>query len=200
MRIVVDHSQACRRGDEALTRALVSLPLALILAVGPARAEPLGRLFFTPAQRAQLDIARSQKSRATLASDQEEAVPVPEVVTYGGIVRRNDGKTTVWINNRAVNDGKATDKLPVASRVRPDGSVNLQMPQSDRSVNLKVGQSVEIVSGTIAEPYARRPAAAKPAPKPAAARDNSPTAKPESASQPAPRKRESPDDDGPDGR
>jgi hypothetical protein len=125
---------------------------------------------------------------------------VPEVVTYGGIVRRNDGKTTVWINNRAINDGKAADKLPVASRVRPDGSVNLQVPQSDRSVNLKVGQSVEFMSGTIAEPYARSPAAAKPVPKPAAVRDNSPAGKPESASQPPSGTRQGPDDDGPDGR
>lgn len=184
-----------------MTRALVSLALALALAVGKApAAEPLGRLFFTPAQRAQLDVARSQKSHASPASDQEAAAPVPEVVTFGGIVRRNDGTTTVWINNRPVNDGKASDKLPVASRVRPDGSVNLQVPQTNRSVDLKVGQSVEIVSGTIAEPYARSPAAANPAPKPAAVRDNSPAAKPESASQPPPGTRQGPDDDGPDGR
>jgi hypothetical protein len=180
---------------------LVSFSLALVLAVGKASAaEQLGRLFFTPAQRAQLDLARSQKGRAALPSDQEEAVPVPEVVTYGGIVRRNDGKTTVWINNRAVNDGKAADRLPVASRVRPDGSVNLQVPQSNRSVNLKVGQSVDIVSGTIAEPYARNPVAAKPAPKPAAVRDNGPAAKPGSASPPPAGTRGGPDDDGPDAR
>jgi hypothetical protein len=195
MRIVVDHSQARRRGDETLTRALVSLSLALALAAGTApAAEPLGRLFFTPAQRAQLDIARSQKSRATLASDQEVAAPVPEVITYGGIVRRNDGKTTVWINNRAVNDGKATDKLPVASRVRPDGSVNLQVPQSDRSVNLKVGQSVEIVSGTIAEPYARSRAAAKPVPKPAVAGVAAPAPKPERPRERPGRSRDEPDE------
>lgn len=184
-----------------MNRALVSLLLALVLAVGEApAAERLGRLFFTPTQRAQLDVARSQKSRATLASEQEEAAPVPEVVTYSGIVRRNDGKTTVWINNRAVNDGKAADRLPVASRVRPDGSVNLEVQQTNRSVNLKVGQSVEIVSGTIREPYARSPVPAKPAPKPASVRDNSAAGKPESASQPPPGTRNDPDDDGPDRR
>ena len=183
-----------------MKRAL--LPLALVLAVGNApAAEPLGRLFFTPAQRAQLDVARNQKSRATLASDQEEAAPVPEVVTYSGIVRRNDGKTTVWINNRAVNDGNAADRSPVSSRVRPDGSVILEVPKTDRSVKLKVGQSVEIVSGTIEEPYERRAVAAKPVPKPAAVRENIvPGAKSESASQPPAGRRNDPDDDGPDRR
>ena len=181
-----------------MTRALFAL--ALVLALGETRAaEPLGRLFFTPAQRAQLDVARSQKSRATLASDQEEAAPVPEVVTYGGIVRRNDGKTTVWINNRPVNDGKAADGMPVASRVRPDGSVNLAVPQTSRSVNLKVGQSVEIVSGTIEEPYARPRVAAKPVPKQATAGSSAAT-KPETVSPRPPSTRNDPDDDGPDRR
>ncbi|OFZ87864.1 MAG: hypothetical protein A3F74_07665 [Betaproteobacteria bacterium RIFCSPLOWO2_12_FULL_62_58] len=182
-----------------MTRALLALALALAAGGVPA-AEPLGRLFFTPVQRAQLDAARSQKSRGTLALEQEEAAPVPEVVTYGGIVRRNDGKTTVWINNRAVNDGKPADRLPVASRVRPDGSINLEVPQTNRSVNLKVGQSVEIVSGTIEEPYARSHVAAKPVPKTAASRDNSAAAKPEGASQPPPGTRKDPDENDQDRR
>jgi len=177
------------------------LLFALLLATATApAAEPMGSLFHTPAQRAQLDVARSQKNRGTLASEQEEAAPVPEVVTYGGIVRRNDGKTTVWINNRAVNDGKPADRLPVASRVRPDGSINLEVPQTNRSVNLKVGQSVEIVSGTIEEPYARSRVAAKPVPKTAASRDNSAAAKPEGASRPPPGTRKDPDENDEDRR
>jgi len=178
-----------------MTRALLALALALAAGGVPA-AEPLGRLFFTPAQRAQLDVARGQKSRGTPASEQEEAAPVPEVVTYGGIVRRNDGKTTVWINNRAVNDGKSADRLPVASRVRPDGSINLEVPQTNRSVNLKVGQSVEIVSGTIEEPYARSPVAAKPeSRKPATVGGSAATVKPESAAQRPESTRKDRDDD-----
>lgn len=166
----------------------VLLTVALVLALGEApAAEPLGRLFYTPAQRAQLDVARSQKSRAPLESEKEDAMPAPDVVIYGGVVRRSDGKTTVWINNRAVNDGKAADRLPVASRVRPDGSINLQVPQTNRSVNLKVGQSVDIVSGTIGEPYARSPAA-KPEPRPAAASRGSAAATPEAPRPPSTRK------------
>lgn len=182
-----------------MRRAL--LLLALVLAVGEAPAgEPLGRLFFTPAQRAQLDTARNQKSRATLESEKEEAAPVPEVVTYGGLVRRSDGKTTVWINNRPINDGQAAGRLPISSRVRPDGSVNLEVPKTERSVNLKIGQSVEILSGTIEEPYARSPVVAKPEPKPAAAGSSGAASKPERAFQRPQSARTDQDDDDQDRR
>lgn len=124
-------------------------------------AEPLGRLFFTPAQRAQLDTARSQKSRAMLPSD-EEVAPLPETITYSGMVRRNDGKSTVWLNNRAINDRQPTEGVPAVGHVRPDGRIILEPPQGGAKTELKVGQSLEIVSGTIEEPYARRATAPKP--------------------------------------
>jgi hypothetical protein len=146
------------------------LLVALLLTAGQAPAgESLGRLFYTPAQRAQLDVLRSQKNIAVPVPEQQEPLPVPEVVTYGGIVRRSDGKTTVWINNQVVNDGKATDGLAISSRVRPDDSVSLKLPQASGSIDLKVGQSVEIGSGAIAEPYARSGANVRAQPKPAVA-------------------------------
>jgi hypothetical protein len=124
-------------------------------------------LFYTPAQRAQLDAARAQRSRTPVAPE-EVAVAVPEVLTYDGMVRRSDGKTTVWINNRAINDGRPAGSAPFTSTLRADGSVKLGVAQSDRSVDLKVGQSAEIVSGTISEPYTRAsPAAAHAAKRPA---------------------------------
>ena len=137
---------------------------AVLFAAGAAfAAEPLGRLFYTPAERARLDTLRSQRNTAPPVAEQEP-VAVPEVITYGGIVRRSDGRTTVWINNNAINDGKDGDRSAVVSRVQPDGSVAVEVPQTSRSVRLKVGQSVEIGSGTIEEPYARSPAVATPKP------------------------------------
>ena len=148
---------------------LIALACAALMAAEPAAAaEPLGRLFFTPEQRVQLDVARSQKSRATLSAEKEEAAPAPEIVTYGGMVRRSDGRTTVWINHRAVPDQGPAAGTAITNRVRPDGGISLQVPQSGRSVDLKVGQSVELLSGTVEEGYARRLTAPKPEPKPAA--------------------------------
>lgn len=147
-----------------MTRAVVLIVLAGLQGMaGPScAAEPLGRLFFTPVQRAQLDTARSQKSRATLPSN-EEAAPLPETITYSGMVRRNDGKSTIWLNNRAINDRQPTEGVPAVGRVRPDGRIVLDAPQGGSKTELKVGQSLEIVSGTIEEPYARRATAPKPA-------------------------------------
>jgi hypothetical protein len=182
-----------RRGDEfgLLQNILTPIVTACVLAAAgvpglaaaqaakpAARAEePIGRLFFTPAQRAQLDTARAQRARTTLATDETAdapATPVAQTLTYGGMVRRSDGKSTVWINNRPLHDNEPVAGT-IVGRVRPDGAVTLELPQAGRSVQLKPGQSVEIVSGTVEEGFARRPAQpeAKPEadakPKPAAA-------------------------------
>jgi hypothetical protein len=141
----------------------------LVLGTDACAAE-LGRLFYTPAQRTQLDTLRSQKNIAPPAPEVKDAPAVPDTVTYGGVVRRSDGRSTVWINNRAVNDGKPLDELSISSRVRPDHSVTLQLPQAPGVVKLKVGQSIDVTTGTIAEPYSRRRDAPAAAPK----RDPSP--------------------------
>ena len=129
-------------------------------------------MFFTPAQRASLDVARTQRARTTLATEKTEEVanvaPVPQTITFDGMLRRSDGKSTVWINNRPVNENEQAGGAVVVGRVRPDGGISLQMPQSGRSVELKVGQSIELLSGTIEEPYSRKPAVTAPEPKPAA--------------------------------
>jgi hypothetical protein len=147
----------------ALAAALTSVP-------APAQ-ERLGRLFFTPAQRASLDIARSQRARAALSTEKTEevtAAPVPQTITYSGVLRRSDGNTTVWINNQPVNDRESAGAAAIVGGVRPDGSVTLQVPQSGRSVILKPGQSVELLSGAVEEANSRKLEASRPEPKPAA--------------------------------
>jgi hypothetical protein len=180
-----------------MRRAMIAVSLyALWLTPTPASAaESIGRLFFTPAQRAQLDNARSQKNRATLASEQQEGAPAAEVITYGGMVRRSDGKSTVWINNRSLHDREATGGVAVGP-VRSDGALTIQLPQSGRNVELKVGQSMEVLSGTIEEPYARRLTTPKPAAKPAAGATSpaSETVKTETAPQRPQRKRDAEED------
>ena len=145
--------------------------LAALLPAPAAAQEPMGRLFFTPAQRSSLDVARSQRARATLSTErtqEETAAPAAQTITYGGMVRRSDGKSTVWINGRPVNDNE-TGGAAVVGRVRADGGVSLQVPQSGRSIELKPGQSVELLSGAIEESYSRKPIQpeSKPAAKPA---------------------------------
>ena len=154
---------------QGLLPGLLALVAAAMPAPTLAAQQELGRLFFTPAQRASLDVARSQRARAALATDntEQEAAPASQTITYGGLIRREDGRTTVWLNNQAVHDSDPAGAGAVVTRVRPDGRITLQAPQSSRSVDLKPGQSVELLSGTIEEGYSRRPLS-EPEPKPKA--------------------------------
>ena len=146
----------------------VVAPAAAAAQLGPEKpvaAQSIGRLFFTPTERAQLDMARLQKKpppeAIAAAAAAPEAPPLPQTVTYGGIVRRSDGKAMLWINNRLVEEKDALTGLNLKGKVRPDGAVTLQVPQTGGSINVKVGQSVELQTGKVGE-------ARKPEPKPPA--------------------------------
>ncbi len=124
---------------------------------GALAADGLGRLFFAPAQRAQLDVARAQRDRrgAQTTEVEQPAPQGPDVVTYSGVVRRNDGKSTVWVNGKPITERTRDSDVNVLG-VRRDGTVSVAVPQADRSASLRVGQSMEVTSGAIEEPYARR--------------------------------------------
>lgn len=72
----------------------VSLCLA---SPGLAAAADPGRLFYTPAQRAQLENARA---RNVTQPSRVAADSAPPVVRFDGVVIRSDGKGTRWINGR----------------------------------------------------------------------------------------------------
>ncbi len=140
--------------------------LCLLAIANAASAAELGRMFFTPAQRATLDNARKQNIRAEIGNENEQqpaAAPVPQNVSVNGVIRRSDGKNTIWLNNRVVNEQQPGSLN--AAIGKGDNRVRLNVLESGRNVDLKVGQTVEIVSGTIEESYLRRPAA-KPDVKP----------------------------------
>jgi len=129
------------------------LPVILLLAALPAAnaADLAGRLFFTPDQRAQLDQLRKQKAIASQVRDE----PLPETVTYNGIIRRSDGKTTIWMNNQQLSDTELRSGQTVIGSVSRDGRIVLQNPQagSGAELELKVGQSATLLSGKVDESF-----------------------------------------------
>lgn len=130
-----------------------------------AAAETVGRFFFTPTERAQLDLARAQNRTPELKSTEPaETAPAAQVLTYSGIVRRSDGKSVLWLNNKPVDEKEALSGLAVKGRVRSDGGVTVHVPQTGRNIDLKVGQSVELNSGIVAEGIVRN--VPEPAAKP----------------------------------
>ena len=141
--------------------------LLLVLLSGSTLAEDnLGRLFFTPAQRAELDreraAAATNASRPAAVQTQPKAPP-PKMVTLNGIVRRSDGETTVWVNNKPLHERFGDAEINAGSIARE--AVGINLPASGKQVRLKVGQTVDATSGRVAESYDHR------APQPPSARD-----------------------------
>jgi hypothetical protein len=169
-----------------MKRALATLAFVALAAAGPAgSAQPVGRLFFTPAERAQLDNARAQKRvpQPAAAAQPVDTRPETQVVTYNGIVRRSDGKSILWLNNKPADEKEALSGLAITGRVKADGGVTLQVPGSGSSVDLKVGQRAELQTGKVSE---SRPEPAKPEAKPdAAAKSDAAKAEPAKPEVPA---------------
>jgi hypothetical protein len=135
-----------------------ALGLLCLFHLAPLSAEPLGRLFFTPAQRATLDLARQQE-RSVRVMDEDDASPPAAGFTLNGVVVRSDGQATVWVNNRAQN-GKRLPQGAALDGVRAGEGIGVKLP-GGRPVPLKVGQSLDLGSGRIEEGY-RRPQARQP--------------------------------------
>jgi hypothetical protein len=83
-----------RRGSPRIAAgALLVLALGGTgLAPAPAAADDLGRLFFTPQQRQDLDRRRESNIK------EEKEVVIESSVTINGHVTRSSGKTTTWVN------------------------------------------------------------------------------------------------------
>lgn len=124
-----------RRARNHLAALGVAIPL--VTSVGSTvAAENLGRLFFTPQQRQDLDRRRQ-------TNVQESAATANSFVTVNGQVSRSNGKNTVWING-----------VPQETTRRPSDPARVSVParEGERSINLKIGQSFDRVRGEIKDP------------------------------------------------
>lgn len=101
--------------------------VALLLAAATASAEELGRLFFTPEQRAQLEHGKSQNTDSGINS---------RALTVNGIVQKHGGARTVWINGVPQQNGGEDDRAPE--------SLLISTPAQSKPVKVKVGQRVLI--------------------------------------------------------
>lgn len=121
----------------------------LALLSGAVSAEqPLGRLFFTPEQRATLESLRLAPATATQATPTDR-------VSVDGIVQRSGGPATVWINGVPQT---MPQRALVPSRKGGAPAVDVAVPARDERVRLRVGESVIIA------PSAEESEAAAPAP------------------------------------
>ena len=117
--------------------------LILLLALSTAtstQAGSLGRLFFTPEQRAQFEHERTAvvihkaTSAAHNAADEDE--PSSSMLTVNGIVQKKDGGRTVWVNGKAQNAGNSDEQNPE--------SLPVSVPGKSQPVKVKVGQKIRL--------------------------------------------------------
>jgi hypothetical protein len=112
-------------------------------------AEPLGRLFFTPSQRAALDAGKQVAKPRTVRA---VAPRGPRAVTLNGVVTRSDGESAVWINGHEAG-GKTVSGVRASASATDPTAAQLRVGGAQRSVQLRVGQQLDRVSGKVLEPY-----------------------------------------------
>lgn len=132
---------------------MARLILLLMIAFLPghafcAGAEPIGRLFFSPDERAMLD----QQRNKTSADSPPNQVTQTDPITLNGIVRRSSGKTTAWINRVPQNENETPQGIAVQQGKTSKPSALLLLP-SGKQVQLKAGQTFDTTRGKIHEGY-----------------------------------------------
>lgn len=125
--------------------AILLLGLALGAWAAAVHAQELGRLFFTPEQRAALDERRKAR-----VPDKPAAVLVESPSTrLDGYVKRSGGKSTLFVNGEPIPEGAATDSMVVVpDRTRPDRA-SIVIGEGERRVPLKVGESLDRGTGKV---------------------------------------------------
>lgn len=126
----------CRGRQLKSRHAFATMCVLASLAMHGAQAASLGRLFFTPEQRAQLDHAHARSATTENGSS---------ILAANGIVQRTGGRRTVWINGTAQDAGHSDESSPDA--------VPVFVPQKSRPVKVKVGQQL-LLERPIAQPQA----------------------------------------------
>ena len=118
--------------------------LCLLFSANTAMAE-MGRLFFTPTERARLDELRANAKSVeivdTLGVEAPAEVAPPSDVSVQGYVKRGDGKkSTVWINGQPVQENSSGAGVEVGKIQSGSNQIPLMLPNSGKSLRLKAGQ------------------------------------------------------------
>jgi hypothetical protein len=123
-------------------------------------AEPIGRLFTSPAERSNLDYLRQTKKKliapviTEAPADIVEAAPIvlPEAVNLQGYVKRNDGKQgTVWVNDKALQENSRNKDVVVGKLSENSNRVPIKLSANGRRLNLKAGQVYDPESNRVRE-------------------------------------------------
>ena len=145
MRIILAYDRT-RKGENVKRGLRILLAMAATLPwCALNSAEPLGRLFFTPAQRHALDAGKYVGTPSSIGH-------APQTVHLDGVVTRSDGGTAVWINGHEA--GETIPGVKVAASTTDPTSAQLRIDGMQKPVRLRVGQKLSRDKVLIAEPAA----------------------------------------------
>jgi len=120
-----------------------ALALILLFLVGTAQAQELGRLFFTPEQRAALDARR----KARVPDRPNITTTVSPTTRLDGYVKRQGGRSTVFVNGDAVLEGTAD--APVVDPERRGGRVPVTAGEGGQRIELRPGETLDRDTGRV---------------------------------------------------
>lgn len=130
----------------------VTAALLLLLVATPALAgaplSSLGRLFFTPAERAALETARTRPETATEPAAGPVAETPPPQLQLAGVVRRSAGRSLAWLNGVSFEEGSELHGY----RIAIGNNAVLLQPPAGPAIRLGVGQIFDTGSGRIVDP------------------------------------------------
>lgn len=121
-----------------------ALAALLLLCAGQAAAQELGRLFFTPEQRAALDARRA----ARLPDTPAPVLAASPTTRIDGYVKRSRGKSTVWVDGAAVPEGTQPEGLRLRRGEDPT-RVTVIVGEDGRRIDVRIGQTVDRASGAV---------------------------------------------------
>ena len=126
-----------------MKRLLLPVLLACLLHAGPAAAQQLGRLFYSPEQRAALDARRAAR-----LPDKPAAATESPTTRVDGYVRRSSGKSTVWVDGEPLPEGLQLEGLRVRRGNDPT-KVTVSVGEDGRRVELRVGETLDRATGEV---------------------------------------------------
>ena len=134
---------------------MIKLRHAMLLAVvgilstdaALAQDNALGRLFYTPKQRAALNA-----NIRSITKTPKKRIPIPRSVTLSGVVTRSDGERTVWVDGKAYHQGDPKDMRVITDSGDP-ARAELKVRGVRKRVPVRVGQQLNPASGKTSELY-----------------------------------------------
>lgn len=134
----------------------ITLCIVLLASTPGLAAEPMARLFMTPAERAGLDRLRLQGGVASVV-EVSDAGPAGQL-TLEGYARHSSGTATAWVN---AGGGQPAQMVGAGRGAQRRGQPALvALRQSDgKTIALKVGQTYDRASHAVREQFEPAPAA-----------------------------------------